>query len=123
LPGTSDKDAYDGLLKDYLRVCNKVLHENRNRFPYSQIWHAGEEALCGKSIRFAVYDDEPKAQCEVTLAENRIKSGDDGKDRDPPTKRLSVQYLEDVVADPQKYIENPALIDWDWLKPKTPNGA
>jgi hypothetical protein len=29
---------------------------------------------------------------------------------------VSAQYLQQVVADPETYINNPAKIDWEWLQ-------
>lgn len=110
-------NGYDGLLERYLDICNQVMRKNRDRFPYNQIWQAGEEALSGRSVQFTIVDDAPKAQCRVTLESNEINGeiGQDTKD-EPPVMRLSTTYIEDVVANPKKYIENPSLIDWDWLQ-------
>lgn len=119
MPESPKPDEYAGLLEQYLRVCNKVLQQNGDRFPYNQIWKAGEEALSGRTIEFAVVDDEPKAQCRVTLSKNRIRSEADlAVEEHPPVMRLSASYLQQVVSDPDKYIENPSLIDWGWLSPR-----
>lgn len=110
-------DTYASLLEQYLEICNRAMQENRDRFPYSQIWQAGEQALSGRAVELAVVDDQPKAQKCVTLHSNQI-DGPEPEDMrdDPPVMRLSASYLEDVVAHPEKYIENPSLIDWDWLQ-------
>ncbi|NVJ98183.1 MAG: hypothetical protein HWE25_08525 [Alphaproteobacteria bacterium] len=111
-----DNKNDDALLDQYLRVCNKVLEKNRGRFPYSQIWQAGEQALSGRVVELAVFDENPIAHCRVTLHANRISSKRMPEDEPAPMKRLSAQYVQDVVSHPEKYIENPSLIDWDWLQ-------
>jgi len=113
---SGNSGTYDGLLEQYLEICNKVMQQNRDRFPYSQIWQAGEQALSGRAVELAVVDDAPKAHKCVTLEACKINSEPTGKAaEDPPVMRLSASYLEDVVAHPDKYIDNPSLIDWDWL--------
>lgn len=104
-------------LEAYLEICNKVLEANRDRFPFSRIWEAGEAALKGRTIALAVVDDEPKASCVVRLENKHIEAAEPPEEC-PPVTRLSKQYVEDVVAHPEKYIADPSLIDWGWLMGK-----
>ncbi|WP_020400871.1 hypothetical protein [Kordiimonas gwangyangensis] len=113
-----EKSEEQARLEQYLEVCNQVLEANRNRFPFNRIWEAAEASLAGRSVAFAVVDDEPKASCVVRLCGQHIETADAG-DENPPATRLSKQYIDDVVAHPDKYIEDPSLIDWRWLSGKT----
>ena len=101
-------------LQQYLEICNRVLEANRDRFPFNRIWEAGEAALKGRSVALAVVDEEPKASCVVRLENQHIEEAEATGDG-PPTTRISKQYIEDVLAHPDKYIDDPSLIDWRWL--------
>ncbi len=111
LTKTTDEQAR---LEAYLEICNRVLEANRDRFPFSRIWEAGEEALCGRAVALAVVDEEPKASCVVRL-ENRHIEATEPPDEVPPVTRISKRYVDDVIAHPEKYIADPSLIDWRWL--------
>jgi hypothetical protein len=112
-----DNSEDQARLEAYLEICNKVLEANRDRFPFSRIWEAGEAALKGRTVALAVVDDEPKASCVVRLENKHIEATEEGGEC-PPVTRLSKQYVEDVLAHPDKYIADPALIDWGWLMGK-----
>lgn len=117
MPDFPEPRSYADLLQQYLLICNQALQQNGERFPFCQIWRAGETALSGRSVELAVVDDEPKAQCRITLQQNRIEAEATNAraEEHPPVIQLSARYLADVVSNPQKYIDNPTLIDWRWL--------
>ncbi len=115
MPNGDQQEVFEAQLEAYLRICNAALEANSKRFPYNRIWQAGEDALKGRCVELALIDDEPKARCRITLSEHHIeRTGEDGEA--PPVTRLSKQYIEDVLANPEKYISDPSLIDWRWLK-------
>ncbi len=114
---TNTQENYEDLLHAYVSVCNRVLQENWNRFPYSHIWRAAEDAMTGRAVRFAVVDDEPKAECTVSMEAQCLSENEEMKAGEAPLMRLSARYMADVVANPEKYIGDPSLIDWAWLKP------
>ncbi|WP_417449974.1 hypothetical protein [Kordiimonas sp.] len=101
-------------LERYLDICNRVLDANQDRFPYNRIWAAGEAALEGRPVALAVVDEEPRAHCVVKLEGHHIEAAEGGGEA-PPVSRLSKKYIEDVLANPDKYIADPSLIDWRWL--------
>jgi hypothetical protein len=37
--------------------------------------------------------------------------------------KVSVDYLRDVVDNPRRYIDNPALLAFDWLKQRLGSAA
>lgn len=116
-------EPYQELLQAYLDICNKVLAANRDRFPYRQIWSAGEEALSGRTVILSLHDDVPKAHCLVAFGESHISTEVLAaetlhlhKER-LPVHAVRLTYLLDVVAEPDKYVADPSLINWDWIKP------
>ncbi|WP_417456472.1 hypothetical protein [Kordiimonas sp.] len=115
MPDGDQQTAFEAQLEEYLRICNAALKANSKRFPYNRLWEAGAEALKGRSVELALVDDEPKARCRITLSAHHIeRATEDGEA--PPVTRLSKQYIDDVLANPEKYISDPSLIDWRWLK-------
>lgn len=117
MSGADGQNDYEDLLQAYVNVCNRVLQENWDRFPYSHIWRAAEGAMSGRMVRFAVVDDEPKAECTVSMEAKSLNESQDVKTGEAPVMRLSARYMADVVANPDKYVGDPSLIDWGWLKP------
>ena len=105
---------YTEQLERYLQVCNAVLDANKDRFPYSRIFEASEAALEGRAVELALVDEEPKARCVVTLSHSHIERASDGADP-APVSRISAATVADVLANPEKYIADPSLIDWGWL--------
>ena len=120
MPKSNQKDHFEAQLEAYLSICNAALEANNKRFPYSRIWQAGEDALKGRCVELALVDDEPKARCRITLSQHHITRTDENSDAAPPVTRLSKQHIDDVLADPEKYISDPSLIDWRWLKAVSP---
>jgi len=100
-------------LERYIEVCNEVLRRNRNRFPYEHIWNAAADAEAGHGARLVLVDDTPVSVCEVTVFPDHLERSEDGEDA--PVLRISKSYLDDVLRNPQKYVDNPALINWGWL--------
>ncbi|WP_262690373.1 hypothetical protein [Kordiimonas aestuarii] len=115
---TDDISPDQRRLEQYLDICNRVLAANRDRFPYNRIWEAGEAALKGRTVAIALVDDEPRASCVVKLKDHHIEAAETGgaAGDQPPVSRLSTRYIDDVLANPEKYIKDPSLIDWCWLK-------
>lgn len=100
-------------LERYIEICNEALARSCDRFPYNRIWQAASEAQAGRGVELVLVDDMPVSTCEVTVYMDHIERGLEAGDA--PVLRLNKSYLEDVVSNPQKYIDNPTLIDWGWL--------
>lgn len=115
-------EYYTQLLLDYLDICNKVMAANRHRFPYRQIWAAGEQARSGDLAVLALYDEAPKARCIVSMGEKLISveqilaGGREMSAVDFPVHGVALGYVMDVLKAPDKYVADPSLINWDWLK-------
>lgn len=115
-------DTYLALLLRYLDVCNQVMAANCHRFPYRQIWSAGEDARSGNPVLLLLVDEEVKAAGVVTLGQASISVnpvslmtlGDiDGA---LPRYPIEFQYILRVVSAPDLYVADPSKINWDWLQ-------
>ncbi len=120
-PKESQKPYRDILLR-YVDVCNKVMSANRQRFPYRQIWSAGEHALSGRSVVLALHDDGTLARCVVAMGEASISVEMVNPSQSPcQCQQLTVYpvklgYVLEVITEPDRYIADPSLINWDWLQ-------
>lgn len=111
-------DEMANLLNGYVSVCNEALLKNKERFPFKQILGAAREREAGQLIEvvvdqanpedvyvFGIEDDKiivmPHTECEECTC---VRTWNPSKD-----------YIDNVLADPETYINNPALIDWNWM--------
>ncbi|MCJ9427744.1 hypothetical protein [Kordiimonas marina] len=117
------EESYDELMRQYLELCNKALEANKDRFPYGPIWKAAEEAMAGNEVEFALVDDAPKARMAVSMKDTKINFHECNCDchGEVPIRRISADYIRKMLEDPEKVIEDPSLLDWDWLKTSVPS--
>lgn len=108
----------DALFRQYVEVCNRAMAEHAEEFPYKQIWNAARKAIGENGVRIAVYDDQPKSAYEIHLEGDHLEASRDGHS-DSPVWRMDLSYLQEVVEHPEAYIQNPARLDWDWLRSRT----
>jgi hypothetical protein len=116
-----DAQEYEEVFQQYLEICNKAIEQNRNKFPYTEIWGARFDKLEAKedaTLQAIVYDDRPKVEFTLRLTKDMkieivekkpIPAGEEWP--------FTYQYLKRVVDNPKEYIENPAKLEWGWLKP------
>jgi len=111
-------EEYEEVFQKYLDICNQAIEYNKNKFPYTEIWGAHFNALKTEAILEAVvYDDRPKLSCKLRLTKDmRIeiieKKPIELQDEWP----FNYRYLKRVVDNPKEYIENPAKLEWGWLR-------
>lgn len=117
-----DAKEYALVFQQYLEICNRAIKQNKNKFPYTEIWgsrlqakvKAKEEAI---KIHAVVFDDRPKVSFELQLTEDmKIKILDMKEVPPEDAWPFTYQYLKRVVENPKEYIENPAKLEWGWLK-------
>lgn len=115
-----NKDAqdYEQIFQQYLEICNRAIEQNKNKFPYTEIWGARFKALEKEATLHAiVYDDRPKVEFMLRLTHDMkieiVEKKAITPEEDWP---FSYQYLKRVVDNPQEYIDNPAKLEWGWLK-------
>ena len=105
---------FSELVERYMEVCNQAIEKHKDTFPYKNILKASE-AFQGSGWRFTVYDDEPKGSYQINLNDNFMEAKPCEK-KHSSGWHLNTSYLHKVTQNPQDYIDNPALLDLDWLK-------
>lgn len=115
---TDEGHKYEAVFQEYLNVCNQAIERNKNIFPYTEIWGARLKLLEDEmKMQAVVYDDRPQLSCilritrdmKIEIVEKKTPAADDAWP-------FSYQYLKRVVDHPKEYIENPAKLEWGWLK-------
>lgn len=124
LTGTKIHDeTHLALLLRYLDICNQVLAANCHRFPYRQIWSAGEDARSGKPVVLLLAGDEVKAACIASLGQAEITVEPlelarlEKMNGAMPRYPIDMAYVLQVLAAPDLYIADPSRVNWDWLQP------
>ena len=114
------KDAhdYEKVFQQYLEICNRAIEKNKSKFPYTEIWGARFKALEAEATLHAtVYDDRPKVAFKLRLTPDmKIEIVEKKPVPSEDEWPFTYQYLKRVVDNPQEYIENPARLEWGWLK-------
>lgn len=113
----------NALFTQYINVVNRAIGENRDRFPFQQLLAMGEKVLGDKKIGAAVYKSDPNRPHDYfTLSyENGKLKSEHGKDAPNISWKVKQEHLKNVVENPQRFIENPARLDLDWLKTRLGN--
>jgi len=114
-----DAHEYEKVFQQYLEICNRAIEQNKDKFPYTEIWGAQVRAMKEEmKVEAIVYDDRPKAAFMLRLTKD-MKIEIVEKKALPPEEAwpFTYQYLKRVVDNPEDYIENPAKLEWGWLKP------
>lgn len=115
------KDAaeYEQVFQQYLEICNRAIELNKGKFPYTEIWGARLKDLKEEmEIHTVVFDDRPKLSYLLRLTKDmKIEIAE--KKEMPPEDAwpFTYQYLKRVVDNPKEYLENPARLEWGWLRP------
>jgi len=106
------------LFSQYMDVVNKALVANKDD-AYGMVVKAAEKFYDGKEIGVAVYEDEPSKPHDyytVSFHGGTFHLLERGKDEADSTWKLPQRHMEEVVADPQAFIDHPARMDLDWMK-------
>ena len=112
-----DATEYERLFQQYLVICNLAIEQNKNKFPYTEIWGARmKELKDGVKIQAVLFDDRPKLVCLLRLTPDMKIEIEEKKEAVPEDGwPFSYQYLKRVVDNPKQYIDNPARLEWGWL--------
>lgn len=118
----------DHLFKSYIDVCNQALIANEDKFPYNRILSVIGKDHHLKPVRVNIINDMGQVEFNLQLMNNKIiynervcnKSACGGCcgtcfDNSDVWK-VCASYLNEVVTAPEKYIQNPALLDWEWVR-------
>ncbi|MEJ2383550.1 MAG: hypothetical protein P8Y54_04045 [Xanthomonadales bacterium] len=112
------KNTYD-LFMGYLDTINEALDTHADTPVIGQVLSLMEKAGTGKKFGAAIYKSDPQSPFDyftVRLANGKFELVARGKDDPDIDWRVSQEFLVSVNEDPQKYVDNPAMLDLDWLK-------
>lgn len=108
------------LFTDALVTMNAAIEANEDKLPYRLFLEASKKLDVELTMGVAIYKEDPDTPHDyytVNFHENRIELVSHGKEKDIDIAwKVSEDYLRKLQEDPDKYIQNPALLDWDWLK-------
>ncbi len=106
------------LFTRYVDICNQAILLNKDRFPFKQILGAGEKAGKGQVIEVHLEDGKDQMRFALEIQKGLLTAkAHSACEKCNCTGNWSVtrNYIEEVVADPDPYIMNPAKIDWGWM--------
>lgn len=112
-------DETVSLFTRYLNVVNAAVEAHRDETPYRQMIQAAEKLAGDTRFGVEVYEDDPDAPFDaftVKHSEGRLELLAHGKQDADLDWKVSREHLEEVVEHPQRYIDQPARLDLDWLK-------
>ncbi len=115
---TIEDEDYKKIFQQYLEICNQAIEQNKNKFPYTEIWGARFKLLeTEATLKAIIYDDRPKLSCMLRLTKDMKIELVENKPI-PPDEAwpFTYQYLKRVVENPNEYIANPARLEWGWLQ-------
>ncbi|HEY7886213.1 MAG TPA: hypothetical protein VIC08_14810 [Cellvibrionaceae bacterium] len=114
-------------MREYVAICNHAMAKSKHKLGYRQAHKMSKTVADGANFRTIIYENNPSdTQAIFTLsfdAEtpqlhlNETDSKGAREEKGAFTWKAPVSYLKDVVETrPMWYLENPAQLDWQWLK-------
>ena len=108
------------LFSQALEVVNQAIHRHKDDFPYKQMFAAAEKLMGDAKMGVALTKEagaDPYDYYTVDYEDGRWKLAGRGRQGDPDvTWTVTRDYLEEVVRNPDRYLEHPEKLDLDWLK-------
>ncbi len=118
-------DSYDSFMNT-LDVFNDAMDKLRDKPLIKDLMSLVDKQTAGRQFGIAVYGDNPDKPFDyytVRLHNQRLELVSRGKDAPDLDWKVSIDYLEDVAENPEKYIDNPAKLDFEWLKHRLQDAA
>jgi len=87
---------------------------------------AWDKFLDGHKAGVEIYDEDPNKPFDyftIRYLNKKFEIVSRGKSEHDTEWKVSREYLQSIVDDPQKYIDNPTKLDLDWLKHRLPDAA
>jgi hypothetical protein len=108
----------DALIMQYVNVLNRAMGAHRTEFPFAPLLKMGDKILGDQKIGAAVYKTDPKHPHEYfTLSlEGGKFEPTHGKNAPDIELKIPQEHLENVVRNPNDFIEHPFKLDLDWLR-------
>lgn len=118
ISNSKENSDYDKLFYQYIDVCNKAITKHKNTFPYKEIWGAGfRPFMKGYQHGFTIYDNRPKGVYSLGMTQDAKLKPELNVNHNPKKSwPLNYSYLKHVIDNAEEHIENPAKLDWSWLK-------
>lgn len=115
----------DPLFDSALQVVNRSLAANRDHAVFGPVLRLADEHLEDHKANIVVYEDDPaskEAFYTVRWSDGALHLLTRGKGPHDTQWKVSREYLQSLVDEPERYVENPALLDLDWLATRLPDG-
>lgn len=106
---TENYKYYEQLFEQYISLCNKIIEENKSKFPYSKILNTK------KNITVKIIDDRPKLEFAVGLEQENLKINSNNFSNENKVLLLKINHLEDFIKNQDEYITHPEKINWNLL--------
>lgn len=107
---------YDETIQAYIDICNQAIDLHKERFPFRQIWGAADLSSQGLIVEVKLKDVVPNLSYIMHVDQEKISLlFEEVELCFERVWQVPFSYLSDVVGVPEKYIRNPALLDWSWL--------
>jgi hypothetical protein len=109
----------DVLFVSAMSVWNRALDAHRGRFPYQQILAGLQEEAAHRRAAIALHDQDPNvpvARYVVRFRNGLIEPAPVQSGNERVFWRPRVDDLENVVDNATAFIQDPARLDWQWLK-------
>lgn len=110
------------LFERYVQICNTALEANKNKFPFAQILSAIQKTPNIKPKQVRIINDTGHPDYHVAFNNNGMSckktcGSCQGQcaTEDDIIWSVKTSYLNEVIANPDKYIENPAKLNWEWI--------
>ena len=107
------------LFTNALNVINTALAKHADDTPYKQMVDASNKALAGRNLGVAIYEDDPDAPFDfatIRFSDGKFEIISHGKQEPEITWKVSREYLQKIVDDSDRFVEQPWQLDWEWLK-------
>lgn len=114
------------LFMDALDVTNRAIDANRGQGAWGKLFDAVDEHLEGHRAAVGVYDDDPAEPFDyftIRLLDGRFELVERGRGEHDSEWKVSRDYLQSLVDDPDRYIEHPIRLDLDWLTDRLPDSV
>lgn len=102
------------LLQRYVEICNQAIANAGGESPSARILDAGLAQVASPVI-VDVIDDRPKPCGQVSVDGQDITFTSLDADNISHHWTIRRRFLEDVVAAPDAYLQEPAMLDWGWV--------
>jgi len=115
-------EIYD-LFMESLEVINRALDANRGEGVFGRVLDAMDDRLEGHTSAVAIYDEDPDQPFDyftIRFAGGRWELQERGRGAHDTEWKVSTEYLQSLIDDPETYIQHPTRLDLDWIADRLP---